>query len=48
MALAVSPGARGLAEYRLLVYFQLGLDVIILAMIVAAVLGVRRFRRQMS
>jgi uncharacterized membrane protein len=48
MALAVTPGARGLMEYRLLVYFQFGLDVIILAMLVAAVMGVRRFRRQMN
>jgi uncharacterized membrane protein len=48
MALAVTPGARGLMEYRLLVYFQFGLDVIILAMLAAAVVGVRRFRRQMN
>jgi uncharacterized membrane protein len=46
MALAVTPGARGLMEYRLLAYFQFGLDVIILAMLIAAVIGVRRFRRQ--
>jgi uncharacterized membrane protein len=45
-ALAISPAARGLADYKLVYIVHFTNDVFILAAIVIAVVQVRKFRRQ--
>jgi len=48
MALAVSPGARNIAGYKLLYVAYYVNDAVILAVLAAAVIQVRRFRRQLA
>jgi len=48
LALAVSPGAKTLSGYKLILWCQLANDAIALAAIVATIAGVRRLRRQSS
>jgi uncharacterized membrane protein len=45
-ALAISPGARSIAGYKLLYLVYFALDVAILALLLTAIVQVRRFRRQ--
>jgi len=44
-ALAISPGARSLAGYKLLYIVYFAMDAVILALLAVAVVQVRRFRR---
>lgn len=48
LALAMSPGAKTLAEYRLVHWFQFANHAIALVALVAAIAGVRRLRRRTS
>jgi uncharacterized membrane protein len=48
LALAVSPGAKTLPEYKLVLWFQLANHAFALIALVAAIAGVRRLRRQSS
>ena len=48
MALAVSPGARNMAGYKLLYVAYYVNDALILAVLAVAVIQVRRFRRQLA
>jgi uncharacterized membrane protein len=48
MALAVSPGARSIAGYKLLYVAYYVNDAVILAVLAVAVVQVRRFRRQVA
>ena len=48
MALAVSPGARNIAGYKLLYVAYYVNDAVILAVLAVAVVQVRRFRRQLA
>ena len=47
-ALAISPGARNIAEYKLAYIITFSLDAILLAAMATAVVKVRRFRRQLT
>jgi len=47
-ALAISPGARNLAGYKLAYIVTFSLDAILLAAMATAVVEVRRFRRQVA
>jgi uncharacterized membrane protein len=48
MALAVSPGARSIAGYKLLYVAYYVNDAVILAVLAVAVIQVRRFRRRLA
>ena len=48
LALAVSPGAKTLVEYKLVLWFQFTNHAIALIALVAAIAGVRRLRRKPS
>jgi uncharacterized membrane protein len=47
-ALAISPGARNLSEYKLAYIVTFSLDAILLATMATAVVKIRRFRRQFA
>jgi len=46
LALAISPGAKTIAEYKLALWFQNANHVVALIALVAAIAGVRRLRRK--
>lgn len=48
LALAVSPGAKTIVEYKLLHWFQFANHAMALVALVAAIAGVRRLRRRSS
>jgi hypothetical protein len=47
-ALAISPGARNLAGYKLAYILYFSLDAILFATMATAVFQIRRFRRQLA